>query len=55
MKRALVTGAGGFIGSHLAEMLVEEGWNVRAMLRYTSGGNLGMLGPEIQHGNRTLI
>lgn len=41
--KALVTGAGGFIGSHLAEVLVERGWDVRAMLRYTSGAHLGAL------------
>src|SRR6185503_12257979 len=41
--RALVTGAGGFIGSHLVEHLVREGWDVRALLRYTSRGSLGDL------------
>lgn len=32
----LVTGAGGFIGSHLVEGLLKTGANVRAFIRYTS-------------------
>lgn len=39
----LVTGAGGFIGSHLAERLVELGADVRGFFRYTSGGRLGWI------------
>jgi NAD dependent epimerase/dehydratase len=42
-RRILVTGAGGFIGSHLVELLVEHGCRVRAMVRYTSGGGRGCL------------
>ena len=42
-KRVLVTGAGGFIGSHLAERLAELGAHTRAMVRYTSDGNWGWL------------
>lgn len=42
-KRVLVTGAGGFIGSHLAERLVREGARVRAMVRYGSAGRWGWL------------
>lgn len=34
--KALVTGASGFIGSHLAERLVRDGWEVRCLLRATS-------------------
>jgi NAD dependent epimerase/dehydratase len=41
--RALVTGAGGFIGSHLVERLVAEGVRVRAFVRYTSRSDLGLL------------
>jgi len=39
----LVTGAGGFIGSHLTEELVKLGANVRAFVRYTSSGQTGNL------------
>jgi NAD dependent epimerase/dehydratase len=42
-RRVLVTGAGGFIGSHLAEALVRAGAEVRAFLRYTSRGDHGWL------------
>src|SRR5881409_887717 len=31
MKRALVTGGAGLIGSHIADLLVREGWNVRVL------------------------
>jgi len=39
----LVTGADGFIGSHLTERLVALGANVRAFCLYNSGGSLGWL------------
>ncbi|MCS6976573.1 MAG: GDP-mannose 4,6-dehydratase [Gemmatales bacterium] len=39
----LVTGAGGFIGSHLVERLVREGCRVRAMLHYDSRADRGNL------------
>jgi NAD dependent epimerase/dehydratase len=42
-RRVLVTGAGGFIGSHLVESLVAEGAHVRAFVRYNSRGSLGLL------------
>lgn len=42
-RRVLVTGAGGFIGSHLVEYLVAEGADVRAMVRYNALGNQGWL------------
>ncbi len=43
MKKILVTGAGGFIGSHLTELLVQEGYDVRAFVRYNSKNNWGWL------------
>lgn len=42
-KKVLVTGAGGFIGSHLAERLVEAGAEVRAMVHYNALGHRGWL------------
>ncbi len=42
-KKALVTGAGGFIGSQLTELLVAEGASVRAFVRYNSRNDPGML------------
>ncbi len=41
--RVLVTGAGGFIGSHLVEALVGAGARVKALVRYTSRGSWGHL------------
>ncbi|MDQ3484551.1 MAG: SDR family NAD(P)-dependent oxidoreductase [Actinomycetota bacterium] len=41
--RALVTGADGFIGSHLLERLLEDGFDVRAFCAYNSNGSLGWL------------
>ncbi len=43
MKKILVTGADGFIGSHLTEMLVKEGYDVTAFVYYNSFGSLGWL------------
>lgn len=41
--KVLVTGAGGFIGSHLTESLLEQGYDVRAFVRYNSSGSWGWL------------
>jgi NAD dependent epimerase/dehydratase len=42
-RRVLVTGAGGFIGSHVVEALVGERARVRAFVRYDSRGSRGWL------------
>lgn len=42
-KKILVTGAGGFIGSHLVETLVERGAEVRALVHYNAFGRWGWL------------
>ena len=42
-KKVLVTGADGFIGSHLVEALVERGYDVRAFVLYNSFGSWGWL------------
>lgn len=43
MKKILVTGAGGFIGSHLTEMLVKQGYRVCAFVHYNSRNDSGWL------------
>ena len=54
MKRALVTGATGFVGGHLVPLLVEGGWAVRAFARPTSQtAHLEALGVEVYRGSLT--
>lgn len=43
MKKVLVTGADGFIGSHLTEQLVKAGYPVKAFVFYNSFGRRGWL------------
>ncbi len=43
MKKVLITGADGFIGSHLTELLLEKGIHVRALSYYNSFNNWGWL------------
>lgn len=53
-RRVLVTGAGGFIGSHLAEALVREGAEVTAFVRYNSRGAIGFLSDVPEDVRRSL-
>lgn len=48
IKKALVTGADGFIGSHLTETLLDRGIEVRALAQYNSFNNWGWL-EEMHH------
>lgn len=51
MKKILITGAGGFIGSHLTEALVRQGQDVRAFVLYNSFNSWGWLdncAPEVR-------
>lgn len=43
MKKILITGADGFIGSHLVELMVREGYSVRAFVLYNSFNSWGWL------------
>ena len=43
MKKILVTGADGFIGSHLTESLIKDGYNVKAFVMYNSFNSHGWL------------
>ncbi len=43
MDKILVTGASGFIGSHLAELLVKEGFDTRVFVHYNSKNSWGWL------------
>lgn len=53
--RVLVTGAGGFIGSHLAERLVETGAKVRALVHYNALGQRGWLETSSHRGDIEII
>ncbi len=52
--RILVTGAGGFIGSHLCEALLAKGFKVRAFVRYNSFQSSGWL-ENIFHRNLEIV
>lgn len=52
--RALVTGADGFIGSHLTEMLLERDYKVRALAQYNSFNYWGWI-DDLQHENLEIV
>ena len=39
MRKVLITGADGFIGSHLTELLISKGYQVKALSQYNSFNN----------------
>ena len=43
MQTVLITGADGFIGSHLTESLIRQGFKVRAFVYYNSFNSWGWL------------
>ena len=54
-KKVLVTGAGGFIGSHLAERLVTEHATVRALVHYNALGTNGWLDRSLLRNDMEII
>jgi NAD dependent epimerase/dehydratase len=54
MTKVLVTGADGFIGSHLTEMLLDQGYTVKALAYYNSFNSWGWL-EDIKHPNLEII
>ena len=55
MKKILITGAAGFIGSHLTERCVEEGFEVIAFDRYNSENHWGWLENSKHKGNFEMV
>lgn len=54
MKKAVVTGADGFIGSHLTEALLAKGYEVKALAQYNSFNNWGWL-EGMAHDNLEIV
>ncbi len=55
MKKALITGADGFIGSHLTELLLQKGYRVRALSHYNSFNYWGWLEDIPAHPNLEIV
>jgi len=55
MINVLVTGADGFIGSHLTELLLEKGYKVKALAYYNSFNNWGWLEDFPAHSNLEIV
>jgi NAD dependent epimerase/dehydratase len=54
-RNILVTGADGFIGSHLTELLLSQGARVTALAQYNSFNSWGWLDSSPAHPNRTVV
>ena len=54
-KNILVTGAGGFIASHLVEMLLAQGAKVKAFVKYNSTSSIGWLEEASENPNLTIV
>ena len=52
--KVLITGADGFIGSHLTEMLLEKGYKVKALSYYNSFNSYGWL-DGFTHNNLEIV
>lgn len=55
MQKVLITGADGFIGSHLTELLLEKGYRVRALAQYNSFNYWGWLEDIPRHANLEIV
>jgi dTDP-glucose 4,6-dehydratase len=54
-RRVLITGAGGFIGSHLAERAAQLGAHTRCLVRYTSHGSPGWLAASTRRSELEIV
>lgn len=54
-RKVVVTGAGGFIGSHLTEALLAQNARVTALVRYNSRSDIGWLAEAVANPNLTIV